>query len=422
MSASHARARGAPRLRNRRGATAAIVTLCALPLIGMLALAVDVGTFFRARRHAQTAADAAALAWAHERYRGSSSADAGSAMAAAAAANGYTHGVARDVVTATPVAWGTSANAVRVTVRDTVETIFAGVFGRHLQAVEATAVATFDVAAATACIVVLHPSAEEALATQGNGGVTTTGCGIQVNSGGGSAVKAQGNASISATGAQVAVTGGWQVTGNAAIAPAPRTGVPPAADPLASLTTPAVPAGCTRTNYKLNNGSDNLPPGVYCGGMEIKGTATLAAGVYYLLGGLRTGGNATINGSGVTFVNTVRSDYPTLGAYDVGGNAELNLSADLSAAAPMRGVLFYQDGAPTTQPEARIRGNTTTGIKGMFYFPAATIDLGGNGTMTLTGGVVASRVKVFGNGDLLVPKVSPANAGYFTPRRVTLVD
>jgi hypothetical protein len=42
--------------------------------------------------------------------------------------------------------------------------------------------------------------------------------------------------------------------------------------------------------------------------------------------------------------------------------------------------------------------------------------------MTIVGGIIASRVEVSGTGTINIPKVSGTNLGYYTPKRVTLVD
>ena len=55
----------------RRGATAAFVVVTLAALLGMVALAVDVGMLMKVRSDAQRAADAAALAGAQDFMTGS---------------------------------------------------------------------------------------------------------------------------------------------------------------------------------------------------------------------------------------------------------------------------------------------------------------------------------------------------------------
>ena len=55
---------------DRRGATAVFVAVALAALLGMVALAVDVGMLMKVRADAQRAADSGALAGAHEFLRG----------------------------------------------------------------------------------------------------------------------------------------------------------------------------------------------------------------------------------------------------------------------------------------------------------------------------------------------------------------
>ncbi len=64
------RHRARTRLSGERGATAVIVTLLLVPLLGFAAIAVDVGALYAERARLQTAADAAALAGAGGGARG----------------------------------------------------------------------------------------------------------------------------------------------------------------------------------------------------------------------------------------------------------------------------------------------------------------------------------------------------------------
>jgi uncharacterized membrane protein len=69
-----------------------LTLLCMTILTGFLALAIDVGIMFRARRQMQTAADSAALAAALDFLYNQSNSSAVTAGKAASATNGYTDG------------------------------------------------------------------------------------------------------------------------------------------------------------------------------------------------------------------------------------------------------------------------------------------------------------------------------------------
>jgi hypothetical protein len=80
-------------MRNRSGENGQVIVLVLLSmglLLGVLALAIDVGVLFRAKRNVQIAADAAAFAGALDYYYNGSDATAESRGALAAEANGMT--------------------------------------------------------------------------------------------------------------------------------------------------------------------------------------------------------------------------------------------------------------------------------------------------------------------------------------------
>src|SRR5436190_24330791 len=80
-------------MRDRRGATAIMFALSAIPLIGLAGLGTEAGTWYAVKRHAQNAADASALAGAIALVSGLS-ADAASTRAAnLATADGFTQAV-----------------------------------------------------------------------------------------------------------------------------------------------------------------------------------------------------------------------------------------------------------------------------------------------------------------------------------------
>src|SRR5687768_11098375 len=119
------------RLRGERGATAVIVALLLVPLLGFAAIAVDVGALYAERARLQTAADAAALAVARDCAVG----DCGDMQA-----------TAQELVTANvgegeadEPELGTDPSTVTVTGNNPVEHWFAPVLGHDATQVSATA-------------------------------------------------------------------------------------------------------------------------------------------------------------------------------------------------------------------------------------------------------------------------------------------
>jgi Flp pilus assembly protein TadG len=119
------------RLSGERGATAAIVAVLLVPVMGFAAIAVDVGAVYAERARLQTAADAAALAVARD---------------CAVGACGDMQTTAQDLVTANvgeadaaPPQLGTNPSTVTVTGNHPVEHWFAPVLGEDSTDVTATA-------------------------------------------------------------------------------------------------------------------------------------------------------------------------------------------------------------------------------------------------------------------------------------------
>jgi len=146
-----------------------IVPLVAVALLGIFAMAgyvIDSGLAFKHRMESWIAADAAALAGAHELFRGNSSSDAVAAAYAAAKANGYEHGVDDVAVTIhhPPVSGFYVGNdmSVEVTITRPTATSFLRVLNINEIDVATRAVANGDLAKSINCIYVLDPDHEGA--------------------------------------------------------------------------------------------------------------------------------------------------------------------------------------------------------------------------------------------------------------------
>ena len=121
-------------------------------------------------------------------------------------------------------------------------------------------------------IIVLDPSAGGALSLAGNACINVPGV-VHVDSSSSSALSASGNAQVKA--AVIDVHGKVQRSGNASFSPAPVTGAPILANPLASL---ALPSTSGMTNYGSESLSGNcsatIKPGIYSQ-ISVSGNAKL---------------------------------------------------------------------------------------------------------------------------------------------------
>ena len=67
--------------------------------------------------------------------------------------------------------------------------------------------------------------------------------------------------------------GGYKAK-TSAVEPIPTTDCPAIPDPLADRSAPAI-GSCDQTGLTLATGNHTLSPGTYCGGIKIKGTASV---------------------------------------------------------------------------------------------------------------------------------------------------
>ncbi|MGH2868579.1 MAG: TadG family pilus assembly protein [Solirubrobacteraceae bacterium] len=346
-----ARATAAPRLgRERRGDGARRDH--AVAMLGMAALAIDVGSFYATQRHAQAAADAGALAASQDLP----------ANTAGAATDGRKYVLKNypDANVTVTTNYNSTPADVKVTVSITVPSFFGQIFQITHADVSASAVAGGNGSTQQAAIFAYADNGacgDPGIVIDKNN-VKVTG-GIESN---GSVTLAKNNGSY---GTAVYGTGsGCSCDCSRAtfvVAPYPSAPTPYPLDYRKSPLTPT----CTQTFS--GNVTDpgaaggTIPPGVYC---DPTGTITLSAA----------------SGSGVTFVANAIS-YQSSGA----------LSAPGSPGA--YGLLLYQtgcDAAPGPGPLV-ISGNGAT-LDGTIFAPCATVDIQGNNSST--GFIEANNVHI----------------------------
>jgi len=191
--------------------------------------------------------------------------------------------------------------------------------------------------------------------------------------------KLVGGASLSAR--NIFLSGGYLLSPGA-IMTASRslaTHASPAADPYTGLEMPAF-SGCTRNQYRLDaRKTETISPGVYCGGIEVAGGATLNLdpGTYILdQGNFAVGAGSAVNGAGVTIILTSRngSNY---GGIDIRSGSTIAISApSVGAAAGTPGVAFWADKhAPAA--EDIFDGGGTQQINGAIYLPSRRVEYSG---------------------------------------------
>jgi len=391
-------------IRDRSGAMAFTIALMITGLASASALAIDVAEWYGSRRAMQSAADAAALGGAMEMHEGGTVAQITAAATTDSKLNSTGLGSGA-TLTVTP---DTAGNRVTATLTKRASLLFSSVFLGSAPTLTATAVAGVVNQGAPACLLSTSTTASGALAVTGNGSISAPGCGIVVDSTSTSAMQVSGNGSVTSDG--ICGPGGHTGTN---YHPTP-TSCGSMSDGLAGQTPPKNvndPCQHTDTSYG-NNQTATLNPGVYCGGITVKGNAvvTLNPGIYILRNGALTGsGNATINGTGgVGIWMTGTGTTVSLENDDVTltGNVNVNIVAPSDPTSPMAGIAIYQDAsAPTGTISNRLSGNGTVNFTGVLYFGNQNVTVSGNGTQNGAAAFtafVANTLTYSGNGSLVL--------------------
>jgi hypothetical protein len=282
---------------------------------------------------------------------------------------------------------------------------------------EATAAALIN---GNYCVIALDPSNAVGITMQGNATVNMR-CGMATNSRRSNAVSAGGSSSIIAT--PIAAVGGITASSNYL---SPTTLEPYSVaqtDPFATLPDPA-PTGCSAKVTVSPSQTRDLSPGCYRG-MDIKGTANLSPGIYYIDGGsFSVGSQGTVTGTGVTIILTstsAASDPSSVATLDINGGANIQLSATTSGT--YAGILIYQDRrAQDTGSDNQINGNASSKFQGAIYISKQGVSFSGTAGMTTDClQIVGRRVTFIGNSNIDNNCPAGSGASSFVGTRVKLV-
>lgn len=400
-----------------------LMTSASMPiLVGAAGLATDTVQWTLWKRQVQREADSAALAGAYAVAQGFSASDSATADI---------NRMALITLSQTPTienaptsgAHAGDAKAVRVVLQVSQELPFSKMLGVKAPTITGEATAAV-VGEGNYCVVALENTATTGISLQGNATVDM-GCGMITNSRSTNAVYAGGSSTVTAT--PVAAVGGLQSSSNYV---SPTTLLPyslPQTDPFASLPVPS-PSNCTGKLSINPQESQSIGPGAdgtRCyRGIDIKGTLTMAPGVYFIDGSsFSVGSQGVLTGTGVTIILTssnAATNPSQIATLDINGGATLNLSATTSGT--YAGVLFYQDRRAQDSGTNLVNGNASSFLQGSFYFPSQELGFSGtSGMSTDCLRLVGRRVTFTGNSK--VTNSCPTNGGVpdITGTRVRLV-
>ncbi len=391
-------------LQQRRGGIAAITALMLPVLIGSAGIASDTIQLVFIKRVMQRQVDSGAIAGAFALSQGKSV--PATVNIELTRTTSFPYAVAPVIENApTTGSYVGNARAVRVVLVTDRNPPFLGLFmGKQRITVEATAAV---VGVGEHCVLALDSGDVTAVSA---GGSTTMdfNCGIMSNSISSSAVTAGGSSTVNAS--PIAAVGGVPASSNYTTGTERFPYSVPQADPFAGLPLPAIGSGSASGNVNSNQ-TKSLSPGTYAG-MDIKGTANLAAGIYYIDGGsLNVNAGAVINGTNVVFVLTSKNAATapaSIAVVDINGGATINITSPSSGT--YSGVLFYQDRRAIDTGTNKINGNSSSKLQGAIYFPKQEMQFNGNTGMNINCLKLVAKRLIF-TGNSTITNTCPANSG-----------
>jgi hypothetical protein len=215
-------------MHNRRlekGQVLILFVFAVVALLGFTSLAIDGGMAFAERRHAQNAADTAAMAGALAKIN--EDADWENIALAVASKNGYTNNEQISVQVYEP-----ATNLVQVVITAPVDTVlvhfvYPGIVENTVEAIVDVTTASFGAVFGGNALVGLNPHACDTVRAGGTSGTEIIGGGVFVNSDHPEcAFRRHGAGDFYAEGS-IDVVGGWKNDGVKTVSPTPTTGVDP---------------------------------------------------------------------------------------------------------------------------------------------------------------------------------------------------
>ncbi|GGJ41633.1 pilus assembly protein TadG-related protein [Sphingopyxis bauzanensis] len=374
---------------DQRGATAAIFAISLPVLVGMGALAVDVGIWNVQKRQAQGAADQAAYSAAVSSKAGNDLANVTSDARAITASMGFSHDPVNGVAVAVsnpPTAgqFAGDAGYWEVTVTEPQATWLAGYLFGGTATVNARAVAG-GASGGNACIIGLNTTESDTVRVWGSGVIDSPGCNVFSNSNSSQALVCGGSCTIRAS---TYAVGDHRVQGSGDLLGAVNaTGRSPVVDPYADVTV-SPPGSCTTANNSPAN-NFNLTPNYYCA-LNISNTVNLSPGVYYA-NTLSVSG--TLNApSGVTIILLSTGNN----VFSTNGSPVINITAPATGA--YAGIAIMS--LTSSSSVMTFNGNTTFRTTGALYFPNRAMKFLGSFDNTKCTQLVANKIEITGNANM----------------------
>jgi hypothetical protein len=199
--------------------------------------------------------------------------------------------------------------------------------------------------------------------------LTGNNCGVFSNSTDKSGLEVDSGAAVTAQ--IICSAGGANISSSATVTPEPVTDCPPVGDPLAERAAPGA-GTCDQTDLVLDSVKKTINPGVYCGGLTLKGSAyiTLNPGVYVIKdGALDVTGTSCLTGEQVGFFIT--GDSPAA----INFTAKTHISLTAPKDGPLSGLLIFEDRAIGKKLKHKITSDDARVLLGTIYLPVGSLTI-----------------------------------------------
>ena len=380
-------------LRDARGSVALIFALAMPVFITGLAMSVDFVLWIKQRSEMQGVADTAVLSAAQ------SYGEAGNLTAAQSAANNVITAHGLHMMTANTQLTG-GGSGVEVTLSHPGKAYFSGALPMSPPVIKVRSVAMVAEQGSDACLLALDPSASQSIWLDSNAEINAPNCTVHADSAHSRAFDAYSNSKITA--GEICAVGGYG-GGSSHYNPTPTTSCPFIADPLAGVSAPNT-AGCDHSGHEIDGEEDDpvtLGPGVYCGGLTIKGDSVVSfdPGTYVIKNGeFFVDSNSRISGTGVTF-------------YFTGSDATIffdsNVQVDFTAptTGPQQGIIFFEDRSAPLLREHRLFSNNISRLEGAVYLSRGLLWLDSNSQIAANSNftsIIVRRLRLDSNAQLVL--------------------
>ncbi len=402
-------------IRDERGQTTMLLAvLMGLVFLGFMAIAIDVGFLFHAKRMAQSAADSAAVAAAEEAQAGNASNEQTVANAMAKL-NGFdpaanTNPATVTLATPTSGSYSGSASFIEAMVSKPIPTFFLGVFKGQATTITVSAKAVAGGGLSSPTCICLEAPTGMGLNMSNNAQIVATQCGITVDSSSSNAVGVVSSAGLNALSLGT-VSNTWDnssnINNNGAISSSTKVVQNITNQCKPTLTVPTLPNGlpCYRNpiqgwtaannytgKYTLPVTGETTSGGIVCYtslDTSQSSSVTFSPGyTYYIQGNFATGGGSPLSGNNVTFY--------VGGTVNIANGVTVNLSAPTVGTNPaVPQTLFYAMGNTVT-----IQGGSSSTLSGLVYAPNAAVTLNNGTGTTLNMDFVAQTLNTSGGATL----------------------